>query len=526
LQFNIKKLNSLFSNIKASGFFKESKINSRMSNINSSPPAEDSLMAKPNFKSNFSILKHTFLEWSAKVDINCCTKMFDYKGNYYVQCIWFVILLLSTGATFFLIAKSITDYLAYEVTSQIRIINEKPIQFPTVTFCDNNPFSSLKAEEFMQNISATNNLTPNSFENNWLIFNLAKLKASSNYLSEEDRNKFGIQTKPFCYFNSMNCLTKLHTYWSYEYGKCLKFNSGLNASGHRIDLENISRSGNEFGLLIGVIPFVNQNSLMTTSSIGGVVFVHESKFEPTDGVFVESRKNTFISIKKTITKKYPSPYSDCINLDAYKSDLYDYITITQKKAYRQQDCFELCIQRQIIDKCQCYYTKYVDLGTGVRPCLNITDYTCGGNSYNNFNLDECQTNSCPLECDSTTFDLSLSSLEYPDEKTYELYKSLYKYDDYYLKEFNLTLTYELFKSNVAFITVYYPNLQYTEITESPKTTLYDLFTQIGGSLGMFVSFSVFTLFEFIEIAILCLKDAISFKQIKPNNLYFSSKNTQ
>jgi hypothetical protein len=105
---------------------------------------KQSLREKIGFKLQFSSVKHTFLEWSEKVDINCYTKMFEYKGNHYVQCIWFVILLLSTGATFFLIAKNITDYLTYEVTSQIRIINELPTQFPTVTFCDNNPFSSLK----------------------------------------------------------------------------------------------------------------------------------------------------------------------------------------------------------------------------------------------------------------------------------------------------------------------------------------------------------------------------------------------
>ena len=70
---------------------------------------------------------------------------------------------------------------------------------------------------------------------------------------------------------------------------------------------------------------------------------------------------------------------------------------------------------------------------------------------------------------------------------------------------NLTLSYDLFKSNVVFFNVYYPNLQYTQISESPKTGTIDLFTQIGGALGMFVSFSIFTLFELIEIVVLILK---------------------
>jgi hypothetical protein len=47
------------------------------------------------------------------------------------------------------------------------------------------------------------------------------------------------------------------------------------------------------------------------------------------------------------------------------------------------------------------------------------------------------------------------------------------------------------RENSLFFNVHYPNLQYTLLTESPKTTLADLFSQIGGALGMFVSFSVF-----------------------------------
>ncbi len=469
---------------------------------------KQSLVERIGFKLKFSSVKQTFLDWSEKVDINCYTKMFDYKGNVYVQFIWFVILLGSTGATFFLIAKNIADYLEYEVTSQIRIINELPTQFPTVTFCDNNPFSTLKAQEFMQNISKTNNLAPDSFENNWLIFNLAKLKASSKSYDDTNRKLLASQSTPIYFtFNDKGCdLNNLKWYWSFEYGSCLQFNSGFNMSNNKIPLLDVKRKGKDFGLVIAMFPIINLNSFITTSSIGGVVFVHENRFEPSDGVFVETRKNTFISIKKTITKKYPSPYSDCIDLDSYKSNLYDYITITQKKVYRQQDCFDLCQQKHIIDECKCYYTKYDDMGTSVRPCLNVTDLICVENSYNTFSLDECQSRSCPLECDSTAFDLSLSSLEYPDEKAYDFYRVAKNLDSVYLNTYNLTLNYELLKSNVAFITVYYPQLQYTEITEVPKTSLYDLFTQIGGSLGMFVSFSVFTIFEFIEIAVLILKN--------------------
>ena len=116
-----------------------------------------------------------------------------------------------------------------------------------------------------------------------------------------------------------------------------------------------------------------------------------------------------------------------------------------------------------------------------------------------------------------TYELSLSSLEYPDEITYEQDFNNHDLRDFYLNKFSRTLTYELFKSNVAYVTVYYPTLQYTHISESPKTEIIDLLTQIGGALGMFVSFSVFTIFEFIEIFFLIFKNLIGKPEIRISN---------
>ena len=94
----------------------------------------------------------------------------------------------------------------------------------------------------------------------------------------------------------------LHFYWSYDYGNCLQFNSGFNSKNQKIELVNVTRKGKDFGLLIGIIPLINLNSLITTSSIGGIVFVHDNKFEPTEGVFLETGKKTFISVKTTIMR--------------------------------------------------------------------------------------------------------------------------------------------------------------------------------------------------------------------------------
>ena len=74
--------------------------------------------------------------------------------------------------------------------------------------------------------------------------------------------------------------------------------------------------------------------------------------------------------------------------------------------------------------------------------------------------------------------------------------------DYFNGTLDKTLTYATFRESSVFFTVFYSTLVYTNITETPKMSAVDLLTQIGGSLGMFISLSVFTLFELVELAVL------------------------
>jgi hypothetical protein len=61
---------------------------------------------KSQSESKMSKAKEIIFAWSQSVDINCYTKMMDYRPNYKIQFIWLIILLGSTGATFYFIVKS------------------------------------------------------------------------------------------------------------------------------------------------------------------------------------------------------------------------------------------------------------------------------------------------------------------------------------------------------------------------------------------------------------------------------------
>ena len=160
-------------------------------------------------------------------------------------------------------------------------------------------------------------------------------------------------------------------------------------------MEEVNREGKDFGVTLAWFPVINLNKFVTTGARGLVVFVHNTTFKPNEGVFIEAGKMTYISVKRKIKQKYPSPYSDCIDLNTYKSDLFDYIK-KSNKSYRRKDCIELCIQKKIIDECKCYFTAYDDMKTDARPCLSLSDLGCLEESYDNFTLETYQRNSVPF----------------------------------------------------------------------------------------------------------------------------------
>ena len=337
------------------------------------------------------------------------------------------------------------------------------------------------------------------------------MTTSNPSYGDENRKRLGFNISLFnyCSYGEINCnLNDFHWYWSYEYGNCWQYNSGLNINNEKIDFKSTRLEGKDNGLYIVIFPLITENKFMTTWDTGLIVFVHNSSYKPSsvDAVYVKPGEMSFISLRRVFTSNYPSPYSDCIDLSTYSSELYNFIK-KSNQVYRQYDCFKLCIQEKILKNCDCFNLEYPSLNTKMRPCLNLTDYACLDQQRKNFNLEDCQSNSCPLECNSVKYDLSYSSLINPGLKEYN---SLSQNDTILFSiSAGTNLTYETFKSMWVNIWIYYPTLQYTQIIQTPKVTAIDLLTQIGGSLGLFVSFSVFTLFELIEVFVLIVHVLLS-----------------
>ena len=309
--------------------------------------------------------------------------------------------------------------------------------------------------------------------------------------------------------NQITCLYNdgkdcdLHWHWQYDFGNCFQFNVGLNGTNNHIDKKMATIAGIDFGLNIKISNFTNYE----ISKIGGYpglgmkVYIHNRTLLPRwyeEGVYAKPGEITMIGVKRTFVTNFPSPYTQCNDLTSYSSFLYDFI-IKSNKTYRQKDCIDLCIQQRIINICGCFFTLFDNLKSSTRPCLNITDFACFSREYYNVDTVKCASEYCPLECDSIQYDLTVSSAIYPN------------LDDFNSLNISSSISYEVWRTQALNINVYYSQLEYTHIQETPAMNIAGLISNLGGSMSLIISLSFFTLLEICELFVLVMQILIKIK---------------
>ena len=103
-----------------------------------------------------------------------------------------------------------------------------------------------------------------------------------------------------------------------------------------------------------------------------------------------------------------------------------------------------------------------------------------------------------------TYDFEVSSLDYPSED----------YFNAFLKEKSLPFvanrsSFALYRQSSLVLNVFYPSTKYVDIVQAPKTSLIDLIANLGGAIGIFLGFSIFSLVEFVEIFVRLLLISMS-----------------
>ena len=165
--------------------------------------------------------------------------------------------------------------------------------------------------------------------------------------------------------------------------------------------------------------------------------------------------------------------------------------------YTQQSCLLQCLQRNLIQTCNCTDPEYFSLFADQLDCLSDFELNCSANVWSNFDWKQC-LNECPLECNRTVYTLTASSVQYiADKYVYLIKENRNLSSDFVTREVNAD------KASKSFVelSIFYDSLSYTYITESPKLDIISLIANIGGNLSLFMGISIFSFFELIEICI-------------------------
>jgi hypothetical protein len=451
--------------------------------------------------------KSVFLEWSQSVTYHCFPKIFKEKTRFLMRFIWTLIFLTFSGLTCYILINNVISYYQFSVVSTIQVVSESESVFPAVTICHSNPYTTKYAQNLTYHLAFKNlgiKLDQVSFDyfNKYVLISLSyymNLYVNDPRYGDENRKLLGIDISEIissCYFNFLPCnLDDFQWVFHFSYGNCLKYNT------HNGNLKKTINPGKTFGLQLRIGPFKSDNNYPLSLSTGLKIFISNQSVTPNsvdNFISIEPGKETDIAVDRTLTLNTPKPYSACTDLTkGYNSELYKFL-MKSNKTYRQSDCIDLCYQRHIQNKCKCFSSVSTRIHETL-ACLNSTQIDCLMNIYQNFDINSCSLD-CPLECEFVSYNFQVSSVIYPSLEYYNMFKNDSGAIENFSTKFEITMpAYESFREYFYAINIYYSSLKYTYISESPQMTVLNLLSSLGGSLGMFLGFSVFSLLEVIEL---------------------------
>ena len=452
-----------------------------------------------------------------------------FQTTHWLIRIFLLISVIGTvGMTSFMIIDSFLAYFEYKVATTTRTIFETPTIFPKVTFCNLNSFTTDVAVEFLKEVNK-------NYSSQYDIFNVTQMN-SLNYTSKKDflsniswiaaanmntkrfsdekRKLLGHSLKDIllsCSFDQQKCSISDFV-WKFDkvYGNCYVFNSGFNSSGSSVPLKHSTFAGSEYRLKIRL--YVNYHESLSlfnayNGGYGAIVFIENNTNlnQVTNTIQVPPGFITFVKLDRSFKFNLPKPYSNC-DIDNYKSEHFEseLFKLIQHSPYQytQQLCFEQCLQKLLIEDCNCTDSYFVSL-VNSDYCETDSQINCMSRVIfekfprNNFIQKHCLP-LCPLECNRTEYHTSLSTSQLLGEKLYDLIESNINLTaDFLTRPFNLNTA----KESVVEVGIFYDSVSYTISTETEKFDLVALLASIGGHLGLFLGVSIFSICEMIEVLI-------------------------
>ena len=461
-----------------------------------------------------------------------------------LKVLWAVITIGAYIGNGWHISLLVSQYLDYP-TEQVARVLFSAIEFPSITICNIQPLSfstgleilndrnsrlyywtNLTDNFLVENDAQSLNLTEDQFE---FLFN--RLRQPIGYF-ENIGNETVIAGHKLedlllrCTFPNEPCDYSNFTFYENpSYFNCYTFNGG-NVSANNLIAKS---TGPSQGLsLIFYLESDNGDDLYngtyhTLSNIGNAaglrLVVHPPNTLPTPvstGIDIPPGYSSSIGIKVSKTERLTPPYGDC---------RLDLTTFSEEYLYSQQGCLLLCEQRLVIDTCNCMSSslpippdnnsfKFCGFFNDSDVQFFFDNLSCEAEVMQKFTTDDNLQDSCncypPCEENSYETDISYSywPLDFAQTDFYKKYvlnhpnkENLKAFTN--LQHINITdlIHNGLIRKNFARVNVYLKDLIVEEIIQRRTYELQNLFSDMGGTFGLWIGVSILSWFEIFEFLV-------------------------
>ena len=365
--------------------------------------------------------------------------------NVVVMAVWSIMIAGSVSFGLYNISRSINDFSKYDVITNVKRTESETATFPAITICTKYYYRYQR--RFNTNTSEYHFLFDKSLD---FFVRAAEFTTEKKYVNRNLIRKFNIPK---------------------SFGNCVRFNGWENRT-----LEIVETYTDIFKIDVrGSYP-INNEIYQITDKLD--VYISDNYlnsylyFEP---LKLESKNKDHVLsiIKAEIESRLGEPYNNC--------------TQAQDITYRQMNCIEECINKEIKNKYNCSIPSYYTIA-GLQTCGGqLKDRSTSQSEHtrdkfdfyeNHMNYVVNLTNEfyyicekiCPLECETVRFDTRV-------------------------------VTSALASNSPAIFSFSMSDFSTLKITQIPKTILFSFISNIGGILGLFIGMSFLSFAEIFEFLI-------------------------
>jgi hypothetical protein len=257
-------------------------------------------------------------------------------------------------------------------------------------------------------------------------------------------------------------------------------------------------------------------------------------------IFVPPGHVATLYVSMRCTERLGKPYGHCTSVYPFQPAPHG--------NYIQAACYDACIQRATMATCGCRSEELLYSANSNSPlpyCSSLghiitsknlsLDYlkmafagvkrrtTCAADVAQNRTVTSACDAMCPLACTEYHYDIDMNMIRFPSKNNFvdltaeQMMHAIVERNDterlaLYKQHFHFTsndttsndfsrFSYRRFTNDVSFVSVELKDLDLTVTSEMPDYTVYQLLSDIGGQLGLWIGMSVITLAEMLELAV-------------------------